>query len=227
MHQPGSNTDDTWTREPPFARSTVRSSTSEDFELLEAWSAGDRAAGGRLLERHSAAVSGFFAKRAGAHAGDLVQSTFLACVEGLPRFERTSTFRTYLFGIARNQLFAHLRRHRREAVLGVELSTLPDPGPSPLAPLRKREELRRLVAALRSLPLEQQVTLELHYLHGFRGPRVAAALEVPEGTIRSRIRRACGAVRAALGGEGRPAGCAEVPGSSRWEPHFAELFRVL
>ena len=45
---------------------------------------------------------------------DLVQQTFMACVEGRERFRNDSTFRTYLFGVAHNVLRSHLRKRRRE-----------------------------------------------------------------------------------------------------------------
>jgi DNA-directed RNA polymerase specialized sigma24 family protein len=53
-----------------------------DIELLEAWRGGDRRAGEQLFERHYAAVARFFRNKLEFGVDDLIQRTFLACVEG-------------------------------------------------------------------------------------------------------------------------------------------------
>jgi RNA polymerase sigma-70 factor (ECF subfamily) len=60
--------------------------------------------------------------------------------------------------------------------------------PSPSHELRHRDERQHLLEALRRLPLDLQVVLELHYWEGLRGPELAEVLEIPEGTVRSRLR---------------------------------------
>jgi RNA polymerase sigma factor (sigma-70 family) len=161
-----------------------------DFELLEAWRAGDQTAGSALFERHFDAVFRFFRNKVTAGAEDLVQQTFLACVEARDRFRGDSSFRTYLFAAARNLLFAHYAsRARSPEEFDASVTSCADLGVSPSGIVVEQEEHRILLAALRRLPLEMQVALELYFFEQLAGPELATALGVPEGTVRSRIRR--------------------------------------
>ena len=81
----------------------------DDFELLDAWRSGDRAAGNTLFERHFDAVCRFFANKVNDNVDDLIQKTFLGCIEGRDRFRKQSSFRTYLFAVAHNILRVHFR----------------------------------------------------------------------------------------------------------------------
>ena len=81
-----------------------------DIDLLDAWRAGDPRAGNELFNRHFDSVCRFFANKAGNEVDDLIQRTFLACVEGRDRFRGDASFRGYLFGVARNVLHARLQR---------------------------------------------------------------------------------------------------------------------
>ena len=53
----------------------------------------------------------------------------------------------------------------------------------------RRRDQELLLQALRSIPVDLQIALELHYWEGMRGPELAAVLDIPEGTVRSRLRR--------------------------------------
>lgn len=164
---------------------------SSDSELLTRWRSGDRAAGDALFVRHFDALYRFFVRKVEADAvEELIQRTLLACVEARDRFRGDSSFRTYLYGIARNQLLAYWRS--RGPAGGVDLSTssVQDLAPSPPSHLDARHEQRLLLAALRHIPLDLQIALELHYWEGMAGPELAEVLGVPEGTVRSRLRRA-------------------------------------
>lgn len=169
-----------------------------DSTLLERWRGGDGEAGNRLFDRHFAGVFRFFQNKVGDAAEDLVQRTFLACVEGREQLRGESTFRTYLFGIARYQLYGHFRARRRSPELDVGASRLEDLGPSPSGLLGHRRDERLLLEALRTVPLDLQITLELFYWEQLTGPELAEVLGIPEGTVRSRLRRAREAVRERL-----------------------------
>src|SRR5262245_53128434 len=80
-----------------------------DLALVGRWRTGDKRAGEELFARHFTDIYRFLANRAGDAADELAQQTFLACVQGRDRFRGGSTFRTYLFAIARKQLYSHLR----------------------------------------------------------------------------------------------------------------------
>ncbi len=117
-----------------------------------------------------------------------VQRTFLALLEALERFRQESSFRTFLFAIAHHELMAHWRSRSR-VELKSSLSSVLDLDPSPSALITRVAEERHLLEALRSIPIELQVALELFYSEGLTGPELAVVLSVPEGTARSRLRR--------------------------------------
>lgn len=162
-----------------------------DEDLLSAWKAGDRRAGAELFERHYEAIARFFRNKVGADASDLIQRTFLALVESRERFRGDSSFRTFLFAVAHNVLGRHYRSKRRDGDrLDFASVSVHDLGPTPTALLARRDEERVLLAALRRIPIELQVILELYFWEKMKAAEIAAILQVPEGTARTRIRRA-------------------------------------
>ena len=135
-----------------------------DFELLDAWRAGDSEAGNALFERHFASVCRFFRNKVDEGVDDLIQRTFLACVESRDAFRGEASFRTYLFTLARNELFAHLRRREREHARFDPLEqSVHDLGPTPTNIVAQKAEQRLLLQALRRIPVDLQVALELFY----------------------------------------------------------------
>jgi len=168
-----------------------------DADLLANWSAGSRAAGDELIERHFALVHRFFRNKVGAELEDLVQQTFLACVEARARYAGHASFKTFLLAIARNQLFTHYAKQRRRA-LDFELTSVHDLGTSPSGVVARREDERLLAEALRRVPLEAQVVLELAYWEACDGNEIARVLDVPLNTAYSRLRRARIALRERL-----------------------------
>lgn len=163
----------------------------DDFELLEAWRGGDTTAGEELFARHFDPVFGFFRTKLENAAEDLTQQTFMRCVESRDAFRNDASFRTYLFVVARNVLYGHLRtRMRAPETVDFETTSLADLGVPISRRLVVREDLKLLVHALRRLPIELQLAVELYYVQGLRGHELVAALGLPPGTVRSRIRRA-------------------------------------
>lgn len=161
-----------------------------DEELLLAWREGDRQAGGVLLERHYARVAMFFQNKV-AEPEDLIQRTFLACAESADRFRINSSFRAYLLGIAVNVLRNHYRQlngPRNHAAL--QTSSMEDMGQTPSQVIAQREEERLLLAALRRLPIDLQLVLELFYWERMKTHELAEVLGWPLGTVRDRLRRA-------------------------------------
>ncbi len=168
----------------------MAASARSDGELLAAWAEGDRRAGDELFTRHFAAMYRFFAGKIRGDVEDLVQSTFVACLEGRAEFRGEASVRTYLFAVARRMLYRHFRTKSRRGEVDFSVTSLQDLGPSPSTGLRARQDRRLLLEALRAIPLELQIALELHYWEELSGPEMAEVLDVPEGTVRSRLRRA-------------------------------------
>jgi len=162
----------------------------DDAELLDAWRGGDAQAGQRLVKRHFGAVYGFFRNKVADGVEDLVQLTFLRCIESRDAFRGEASFRTYLFAIARNVLFSHYRDRGVAIDAATTSRSVADMGPGPKTVLDKRREHRLLVRALRTLPLDDQIALELVYFEGLKGKELAVVLGVPEGTARTRLRSA-------------------------------------
>jgi RNA polymerase sigma-70 factor (ECF subfamily) len=168
----------------------------DDYDLLDAWRAGDASAGNELFDRHFDGLFRFLRNKVSNDPADLVQGVFLACVESRDSFRGESSFRTYLFSVARKKLYKHYRDRKPGADFGV--TSLADLGPTPSRLVDKRIADRLLLEALRTIPLELQIAIELHYWEQMPGPEIARVLEIAEGTVRSRLRRAKEALEAKM-----------------------------
>ena len=175
-----------------YTHVAVASEPKDDIALLNAWRGGDKRAGSALFARHYELVHRFFRSKVNAsNLGDLIQGTFLACVEARERFQGTGSFRSYILGIAYRMLCRHYRSQRRErARIDFRSVSACDLAPSPSQVVVDRREQRLLLAALRRIPVEYQTVLELFYWEGFTAAASAEVLGIPLGTAKSRIRRA-------------------------------------
>ena len=163
---------------------------ASDRELLQAWGAGDALAGNTLFDRHFAPLYRFFRNKAGDAVDDLVQATFLACVEAREGFRGDASFRTWMLSIARRKLYDRFREQDRDARrFDPEASSVAAMHVSPSGFVAHKAEHEILLSALRRLPLISQTALELYYFEGLRGPAIAEILGVPEATVRGRLRR--------------------------------------
>ncbi|MDC0672541.1 RNA polymerase sigma factor [Nannocystis radixulma] len=183
---------------------------ASDRDLLGAWAAGDRRAGNQLFQRHFEALYRFFRAKMPAGVDDLLQRTFLALLERAPELAPDVEVRPYLFGIARNVLYRRFRDERRDDRHFDPLETsVADLGGSPSAITDQREQLRLLHAALLAIPVEHQIVLELYFWEEMTAAEIAVVLEVPEGTVRSRIRRSKELLREALASRTNAVGLAD------------------
>lgn len=170
---------------------------ASDTELLEAWRKGDTARGQELCTRYFEPVARFFANKLGDQTSDLVQDTFLAVVQGHGRIKDDARFRSYLFSIAYNVLRQHLKRCYR-APEDLESRSIHDLAPGAETILRESEHLRLLKAALRKIPLEHQVALELRYWENLSSAEIGLVLEMPASTVRTQLVRARALLEEAL-----------------------------
>ncbi len=173
-----------------------------DFELLDRWRDGDKAAGNELFARNFNGVRRFFRNKVDIRESeDLIQRTFLACVESIPRFRGEASFRTYLFTIARRELCHYIRRKTRLAgreAPDLAVSSIADLGISPSAAAAQLEERELIAEAMRQIPVDFQITLELYYWEQLKGPELAEVLGIAPATVRTRLHRAREALRASL-----------------------------
>jgi RNA polymerase sigma factor (sigma-70 family) len=184
---------------PPLfsARAIIRAVT--DDELLAAWAGGDQAAGASLYRRHFAALYRFFRTKAPEAYEDLVQTTMMECVRSKERYRGDAPFRAFLFAVARNCLLHHFRSRFRDRLdFDAARSSVADLDPRPSTIAARNAQSTRLLEAMRRIPLDLQVVLELHYWEELSTHELAAALEIPQGTVKTRLRRAREVLRQAL-----------------------------
>ncbi len=164
----------------------------DEFALVDAWRAGDRGAGDALLRKHVPGLQRFFANKVGDERDDLVQRTILSCLKSKDAFEGRSSFRTFLFTVARRQLYRFYERQGRSETSDVgwdDSVSVEDLAETPSQIVARHEQQRILLAALRRLPLQLQVAIELHYFEDVPTAELAEVLGVPQGTVKSRLRR--------------------------------------
>lgn len=171
----------------------------QDGELLLRWGDGDEPAGQELYDRHFPRVYRFFRTKVADGVEDLVQATFLACLEARERYRGEGKFSTFIYGVARNQLLAYFRKRKSRGRMAAPLQhSVADLGPSPSTMLGRDAEERRLYESICRLPIDLQISLELFYWEDVPSREIAAILDVPESTVRSRLRRARLQLRKAL-----------------------------
>jgi RNA polymerase sigma-70 factor (ECF subfamily) len=164
--------------------------------LLIRWRSGNRDAGNRLLTRYVPELAGFLGRRASGNADELVQRTLLACTQNVGRFEGRSTFRTYLFGIARNQYLMDRRARAYSELEPAATATRPEDGPSQLVAVRQEQVM--LILALRAVDPDFSIVLRKFYWEERTVEEIASDLGIPSGTVKSRLARGRDALRTKL-----------------------------
>jgi RNA polymerase sigma factor (sigma-70 family) len=170
-----------------------------DTELLDGWASGDDAAGREFYARWANRVAGFFARKVDDDLPDLVQRTFLKCLDARRRGLEVGNAAAMLFAIARNELYDAFRRRRREPErFSPEETTLEDLGTGASRQLVRFEQQRLLLAALSRIPLDHQLALELYYWEELSMEDVARVLGTTKSGAINRIHRARELVRQRL-----------------------------
>lgn len=165
---------------------------------------------GLIFERHHGAVHHYLQRRVGLdEADDLAAATFVTAFRSRSRYnaERRDA-RAWLFGIATNLLRHHWRRERRR------LRAYARSGIDPIAPDIEEAHDRvdaeragpRLASALASLSRAQRDVLLLHAWADLSDAEIAEALDVPLGTVRSRLSRARDRIREQISPSGQQQG---------------------
>lgn len=162
--------------------------TPDDAALLDAWAEGDRAAAAELTRRHFDGLYGFFRSKLAGEVDDLVQDSLLRALETRRKGTRIEDVRAYVFAVARNLLVDRLRDKQRS--FDAAITSLADLGPTPSAAVARHEQERLLLEALRTIPVDHQILLELYYWEQMSGSQLASVFDVPEGTVRTRLQRA-------------------------------------
>lgn len=123
-----------------------------------------------------------------SHAEDLTQEVFAVVYRRLGDFEGRAKLTTWLFQIAFRVVGAHLRRERvRRLFLGADEDML---HPPPTATLELAEESVALARALAGLPWKLRAVLVLHEVEEWPGERIAECMDIPIGTVWTRLHHA-------------------------------------
>lgn len=170
---------------------------ADEHALVEAARRGDRAALDLLLRRHQARIHAVCRRITGndADALDATQDALVAIVRGLPRFDGRSQFSTWAYRVATNTCLDELRRRKRrpEPTDDLRLHEHRPPAGSPTDRTAERVAERLAIdAALEQLAPEFRVAVVLRDLCQLEYAEIAEVLEVPVGTVRSRIARGRG-----------------------------------
>lgn len=164
---------------------------STDADLLQRWQAGEQRAGAELARRYFSALRAYFLSKVPAEFEDLVANTMLRLVDKRDGFRGQSSFRVYLFGIAKMILLEHFRARKRDERFDPMESSVVDLEEGRLSSiLGERDRHRVLFDALRHLELREQELLELYYWQQLSAREIADLQSSIEATVRSRIRAA-------------------------------------
>jgi RNA polymerase sigma-70 factor (ECF subfamily) len=170
-------------------------SNADDRALVSAAQDGDRTALDTLLRRHYDRLFALCRRITGSDAdgADAAQEALLAIVRGLPRFDGRAQFSTWAYRVTTNVCLDELRRRRRRPIVGLgdrdEHDDIADPADD--APLLDEQVGDRLDldAALGQLPTDFRAAVVLRDVCQLDYAEIAEVLEIPPGTVRSRISR--------------------------------------
>ena len=176
-----------------------------DEELIALAKDEDEAAFGEFVRRHAATVHRWMARAVGEQdADDMAQEVFLKAYRGLPRFRGEAPPRAWLASIAdnavKNRYRARGRFRRIFASVGEESPVL-DPEETARGPeenARAGESRRYVAEALKLLPAEFRMPVVLRDLEEWSYEEISASLALPVGTVKSRISRGRGQLKALL-----------------------------
>lgn len=163
-----------------------------DQELIAAANAGDAGAFESLYFRYRDWVGGLAFRFTGDRdlALDVLQETFLYFLKKFPGFVLTSHLKTFLYPAVRNLSIAARQKTRRAQGDTPMPETIEAPTPSGVGPVNEVD------AVLSTLGQEHREVLLLRFVEGLTMPEIAEALEIPVGTVKSRIHNGLARLRA-------------------------------
>ena len=131
-----------------------------------------------------------------AAAEDIAQEAILSAIRSLDRFDRGRPFAPWLHRIVVNRAIDWARARRLRPALGLADDASEHPAPDPAPELSDE-----VLSALARLDEHHRAVVALRYLLGYTPGEIAELLDLPRGTVNSRLRRALDRLRPMLGGE--------------------------
>lgn len=162
----------------------------DEFTLVAAIERGDPRAYEELYRRHRGWVFALARRFTGSDedALDVLQETFAYLWTRFPGFELRSTVRAFLFPVVKHTSLDIVRRRRRGPFAVADKIELAGPGAASGPGLGFLDLVKRL-------PDEQREVVVLRFAHDFRLAEIAQALDIPVGTVKSRLHNALTALR--------------------------------
>ncbi len=173
-----------------------------DADLLRRLQAGQVEALGLLYDRHRQRVyrTALAVTMDPEVAADVLQETFLRLHRFADRVDAGRPLEPWLYRVTVNLAYSEMKRRRRWLRFLEEMKArlVGEHWPGPQKLIEQDEEVRRVREAVASLPLAQRVVVVLYYLNELSLQEIAHVLEVPEGTVKSRLHYARRALRQKL-----------------------------
>jgi len=175
----------------------------EDSELFARAQRGDTAAYEEIVQRYQQVAfrTAYLITSSAAEAEDAAQDGFMKAYRALARFRAGADPRPWLLRIvaneARNRVRSSGRRHGLELRLADDFRP-GDAAPSPEAAAVASEDRQRLLALVNALSEEDRLVVSSRYFLELSSEETAAALGIPEGTVKSRLSRALARLRVRL-----------------------------
>ncbi len=161
---------------------------------------GDRQALARLAERWQPRLLAHARRLTGEPelAADITQEAWVEIIRGIGGLNDSNAFATWTFRIVTNRCARSIHKRQRQRVGQAALAREPE---TDAAIDENLTDLAIVRSAMTELPAEQQAALALFYLEGLRIAEIAVALDVPPGTIKTRLMHARNKLRAKLQGD--------------------------
>ena len=174
-----------------------------DTDLVLRAQAGDRGAFARIadeiLDRYLAIAHRIL--RDGALAEDATQAALLGIWRDLPKLHEADRFGAWSTKLLVNACYSEARRAKRW-LPNLPLDSVSEPAaPDEISPILDRDLLDR---AFHDVPVDQRAVIVLHHYVGMPVETVAQTLDIPAGTVRSRMHRGLATLRAAMEAADRP-----------------------
>jgi RNA polymerase sigma-70 factor (ECF subfamily) len=165
---------------------------NSDEQLVGDYLKGDEKSLEILIKRYLGPIYGFVFRFVGNRedAEEIAQEVFVKVWRNLKKFNRSKSFKTWIFSIAKNTAVDFLRKRRVQVFSETEIETVVDPAPLPQELLEKAEMVKLLEPALNKLERKYRMVLLLYYNDHFNFREIAEILDEPLNTIKSRHKRA-------------------------------------
>lgn len=162
-----------------------------------------------LLNGHRRAVYNLMRRMVGdeEEALDLSQQAFIKAFRSLASFDPSFSFRSWIMSIASRTAIDFLRKRRLETVSLDEIGETRSKGTTPEAELARKETRQSIDRAVDSLPPEYRIAILLRHMEGLSYEEMARVLDLPMGTVKSRVYRGREILRKTLEGTLSLGGC--------------------